>query len=535
MTNRSRKSYVICFLWLTNLFLISCHQQAPQNEGQCLRIGISYDPLSLDPRCTYLKKDISLAKALYEGLSRERISEDHVILGIAENYTVSHGGTVYTFDLKDTQWSNGDPVTAYDFEESIKQIHTKNLPISYHNLLYIIKNSRAIMEEQLPIEQLGIKALNAKTLAITLEHPSLNFIEMVSHPLFFPVHASLREYYKNPKIKPVYISNGPFTLSDFQPQKHLIMQKNAHYYDVDKVKTDTLIFKVMSDSHTAAKFFKNNLIDVLGNPWIAKIPQEVLNNTPEEIKHVYSVCSTSILIYNLHMPVLQNKSLRKALAFAINKESLIPLLNSARIANSFIPPELSEIHNQELLNQEQREKIAREYFKEAKATLSEKELSEISLIYPQESSIFSLIVQELQQQFKNVLGIHIPIQGVEYFYFLEKRNKGEFYLSVGGWIAEYLNARNFLTILGNSENKETSHQLGKWNNKQFDEILGKYHTQTFTKKDQILAEKLIEEDIPIFPLYHFNYIYIAHPRVNNLYTSPLGHVDLKEVEVLNLV
>lgn len=288
----------------------------------------------------------------------------------------------------------------------------------------------------------------------------------------------------------------------------------------------------MSDSHTAAKCFRNNLIDVLGNPWIAKIPQEMLNNTPKEITHIHPVCSTSLLIYNLNMPVLQNKALRKALAYAIDKESLLPLLNSARIAHSFLPPELSEIHDQQVLSKEQREKKAREYFEEAKSSLSEKELAKLSLIYPQESSVFSFIVQELQQQFKNILGIHIPIQGIEYFCFLEKRNKGEFYLSVGGWIAEYLHARNFLTILGNPENKETSHQLGKWNNQQFNNILEKYHTATFTKEDQILAEELIEDDLPVFPLYHFNYIYLSHPRVKNLNISPLGHVELKDVEVL---
>ncbi|WP_366223896.1 ABC transporter substrate-binding protein [Chlamydia buteonis] len=103
---------------------------------------------------------------------------------MAEKYTVSNEGYVYTFNLRNTLWSNGDPLTAYDFEESIKQIHTKNLPISYHNLLYIIKNSKAIMEERLPIEELGVKALDAKTLEITLEHPSENFIEMVATHCF---------------------------------------------------------------------------------------------------------------------------------------------------------------------------------------------------------------------------------------------------------------------------------------------------------------------------------------------------------------
>lgn len=194
MVHRLRKHYALYFLCLSSLLLTSCHHRHSQeNTERCLRIGISYDPVSIDPRCTYLKKDVSLAKALYEGLIRERVSND-VILGIAEKYTVSNEGYVYTFNLRNTLWSNGDPLTAYDFEESIKQIHTKNLPISYHNLLYIIKNSKAIMEEGLPIEELGVKALDAKTLEITLEHPSENFIEMLAHPLFFPVHRSLREH-----------------------------------------------------------------------------------------------------------------------------------------------------------------------------------------------------------------------------------------------------------------------------------------------------------------------------------------------------
>ncbi|WP_348662653.1 peptide ABC transporter substrate-binding protein [Chlamydia vaughanii] len=533
MPHKTRKLYAICTLVLTSLLLASCHSAHHKGEEACLRIGMAYDPLSLDPRCTYLKKDVSIAKALYEGLTRERIDRDTVILGVAENYTISKEGTVYTFHLKDTKWSNGDPVTAYDFEASIKQLHEKSFPITYHNLLYIIKNSKAIIDDLLPIDQLGVKSLDSKTLEITLEHPTTSFLEIVSHPLFFPVHKSLRDHYNNKKETPLYISNGPFSVQDIQLQTHLILKKNNYYYDTDKVKINKLVFKIMSDSQTAAKCFKNNLIDILGNPWVAKVPQEILNNTPEETKRIHSVCATSMIIYNLNKPVLQNKALRKALGYAIDKEAILPLLNSARIATSFVPPELSEIKTEQTLTKIEREEKARQYFEEAKKALSQKELSELVLLYPQESSVFTLIVQEVQQQFKNVLGIHIPIQGIEYFCFLEKRQKGEFYLSVGGWIAEYLNARNFLTILGSPENKETNNQIGKWNNQCFDEILKKYQTATFTKEDQKIAEELIEEELPIFPLYHSNHVSLAHPRVRNFYVSPLGHVDLKEVEVLS--
>ncbi|EPJ29561.1 bacterial extracellular solute-binding s, 5 Middle family protein, partial [Chlamydia psittaci 09DC78] len=110
--------------------------------------------MSLDPRSACLSKDISIAQALYEGLVRERSA--HPELALAQYYTISSDQTVYTFYLKEASWSNGDPVTAYDFEESIKQIHKLEVACSSNFLLSVIKNSHAVMSKQLPVDTLGI-------------------------------------------------------------------------------------------------------------------------------------------------------------------------------------------------------------------------------------------------------------------------------------------------------------------------------------------------------------------------------------------
>lgn len=501
-----------------------------RQQEKILRIGISYDPLSMDPRCAYLKKDVSIAKALYEGLVRECI--DHqVLLGSADHYTISDDGKTYTFYLKKAHWSNGDPLTAYDFEASLKQIHEKQFPITYHRLIYSIKNSQAIIENNAPIEQLGIRSLDDTTLEITLEHPADDFLEVLSNPLFFPVHASLRDSYTQSSPSLLPISNGPFALEDFQPQKLLTLKKNPHYHDISKVHLDQIVFTVLTDARTASKCFANHMIDILGNPWIAKIPREIFNNSPEDMRHIHTMCATSMIIYNVQQPILQNKNLRKAINYSIDRESLLSLINSGRVATSFLPPELSKLTRQEHLTKEEREIKAQHYFAEARKTVSPTDLAKLSIIYPKESAVYGLVAEAIQQQIKDILHIHIPIQGIEYGCFVEKRQKGDFYLSLGGWIAEYLHPKNFLTTLKTPENKETSNQIGKWNHPKYDQLLRKYATLTFNMHDQRLAEELIEEESPVFPLYHSNQVSLFHPRIKNLYFSPLGHVDLKEADI----
>ncbi|EPP35550.1 bacterial extracellular solute-binding s, 5 Middle family protein [Chlamydia ibidis] len=525
-----RKFSFLCFLFIP--LASGCHQFKLATLQKELRIGMSYDPVSLDPRATYLKKDISIAKVLYEGISREKLSSGEVILGIADSYTLDESECTYTFRLKNTFWSNGDPLTAHDFEASIKQIYSKELSISQHNLLHTIKNSKRVLEGE-PIEILGVRAIEDYILEIQLENPIDNFLEILSHPLFFPVHKSLRERYCNSEKQTIYISNGPFIIREYLPQKHLIVEKNPYYHSEEKVKLQSIIFKIVSDPHTAVKLFKNNLIDILGNPWISTIPKEIFLHASEKERHIYPVCATSLLIYNLHTSALANKALRKAISYSIDKEALISLVNVGRIARSFIPPELSKLTPNHLtMTQQEREHKARQYFKEAMTTLSPEQISELVIIYPFESTAVSLVVQEIQQQIKRVLGIHIPIQGTEYFCFLEKRKQGDFYISMGGWIAEYLDAKNFLSTIGSPTVSE-GYRLSKWEHPVYNDLIKKYSSNSFSVEDQIYAEELIQEESPIFPLYHYNYAYIARPGITNIYASPLGHIDLRGVEIVN--
>ncbi|WP_041468078.1 peptide ABC transporter substrate-binding protein [Chlamydia felis] len=529
MTRKSNKFLIlilssILFCGVLLLCTTSCHTNTSRDKHS-LNIAISHDPMSLDPRNVSLSKDISIAQALYEGLVRER--PNHPELALTERYTVSDDKTIYTFYLKDTSWSNGDPVTAHDFEESIKQILHLGAACSSNSLLGVIKNYQAVMSKQLPIESLGIRAIDTLQLEITLEKPIPHFLELLAAPIFFPVHKSLREFSSSGGEKLPYISNGPFIIDSYHPQTQLIIKKNPLYHDKHSVHIETITFQIVPDAHTSLQLFQKHLVDWVGSPWSSPISKEEQHHISKDKLHTYPVLGTTSLICNLKNSPTNNIFLRKALAYAIDKPSLLQFVSHGKVANHFLPPELSKMPRISAQSPEKRQQQAYAYFKEAEKELSQKQISELSIIYPIESTCLNAIVQEIQQQIKNVLGIHLTIQGLEYHCFLDKRRREDFTLATGRWIAEYPRPSSFLTFLGNLKNNEST----KWENAQYNRILTELLSQEEKIQDQILAEELIDAENPIIPLYHFNYTYAANPKIHNAYTSLLGHIDLKEIEL----
>ncbi|WP_192940624.1 peptide ABC transporter substrate-binding protein [Candidatus Chlamydia corallus] len=516
------KSLVLTLFFLCPT-LLSCSKQEISEKN--LIIAMSHDLADLDPRNAYLSRDISLAKALYEGLTRE--THEGIKLALAESYTLSEDQRVYSFKLRPSLWSDGTPLTAYDFEESLKQLHSEEVSTSVHTLLSVIKNSLAINSGQKSRETLGINAKDDLTLEITLEQPFPYFLALMACPVFSPVHKSFRDYYKTRTPPSTYISNGPFILKKREHQNYVILEKNPYYYDHGSVHLNLVTLKIIPDQSTASKLFKNKSIDWIGSPWSSPLPNEDQKILAKEKIHTYPVLSTTLLIYNLQKPLIQNKALRKAIAYAVDKKAISRLVPSTEEALTLVPPDLSEIHIEEEITTEERLKKAKAYFQEAKQTLSEKELVELSILYPVDSYNSSIIVQEIQRQLKDVLGLKIKIYGTEYHCFLKKRRQGDFFIATGGWIAEYLSPMSFLSILGNPKD------LTKWKNCDYEETLAKIRLTQAYKDNLKRAEMMIEEETPIIPLYHGKHIYAINPKIQNTFGSLLGHMDLKNVEILS--
>lgn len=518
---------LIPFLSLT-FGLTSCHQKE-ENLRNILRVAICHDPMSLDPRQVFLIKDVCIAKALYEGLVRENDGSLH--LALAERYSLSQDRCVYTFFLKKTFWHNGDLVTAYDFEESIKQFYLHEVDNVALRLLALIKNSHAVLKGDIPVENLGVRALDEHTLEITLEHPSSHFLETLTHPVFYPVHASLREYYRNRSKRSLpIISNGPFIIRCYEPQNFLLLDKNPFYHDQKNVSLDAVRLQIVPDIHTAVQLFQKKYVDLVGLPWSSSFPLEEQKNLSQDFLYDYPVLNCTVLFCNVNHKPLDNPSLRAALSLAIDRETLLKLAGKGSIATSFVHPSLSKMPL-DVLSQKERISLAKNYLAEALKTVPQEELKKITLIYPIESIVLRAVVQEIRQQLFDVLGFKISTLGLEYHSFLDKRSKGEFSLSTGNWVADYQQAKAFLSILGNGT-KYKDYQVIDWQNQEYTDIVSRLLVEDSTDL-QILAEQLLLKESPLIPLYHLDYTYAKHPKVSNLQTSSLGEIDLKRVSLVD--
>lgn len=497
--------------------------------SKVLRIAMSHDPLSLDPRCVYLSRDVAICQFTYEGLMRA--STDQLEPALATDIIISPCKTRYLFRLKHSTWSNGEPLTAYDFEQSIKDIFDYDVVSHTISLLAPIKNALNVLNKKAPVESLGLKALDAYTLEIVLEHPCEYFLDLLASPIYFPVHSSLRgEQAKRHTYS--HVSNGAVTIQKFLPQNQIVLQKNPYYHDEQFVMPfDRMVFQVVPDHHTSVQLFRNNQIDWIGAPWSSTLSQEERRSIPPDQIHSYPLMATAALVCNvLHGP-LQNKYLRKAIHLALDREKILPFIYPGQAAHHFTHPALSLLKDDpSKLSIEQRRQTAKEYLLLAKQTLSDKDLASITMIYPLDSSNLKDVVQEVQKQLKEVLNLDIHIQGLEYQCFLSKRRNFDFSLATGKWIAEYHHPLSFLSIFSSSS--AFLHPiLTQWENQEFNGLISDLSQIQYEGAKQEKAEQLLDEHLPVIPLYHFNYLYALNPKIQYQRSGFLRHTHLQQIQL----
>jgi len=152
-----------------------------------LKMALPVQVSHLDPRIGVDDTSGSIIRLLFEGLTRIGPS-GKVELGMAEKVAISPDLKKYTFILRNAVWTNGDPVTAFDFEHAWKTVLSMPSQTFFSNFFSPIKNAREIKRKTLPPESLGAEAKDARTLIVELDHPAPYFLELLAHTIFSPVH-----------------------------------------------------------------------------------------------------------------------------------------------------------------------------------------------------------------------------------------------------------------------------------------------------------------------------------------------------------
>ncbi|WP_051585890.1 ABC transporter substrate-binding protein [Caldanaerobius polysaccharolyticus] len=302
-----------------------------------LRYNLGEEPPQMDPQQTQDAVSMNVINAVMEGLMRYD-QNGKVMPGIAESYTVSKDGLTYTFKLRDAKWSNGDPVTAQDFEYAWKRALDPKLGAIYAYIMYPIKNAEAYNTKKITDpNQVGVKALDAKTLQVTLERPLPYFPDLTAFATYMPLnqkfYETVKDKYGSEPDKMLY--DGPWVIKSWNHQQKMVLEKNPNYWNKDAIKLNKIEFSMVNDRNTELNMFLTGQLDV------AQVASEQFDRVKKagyEIKS-FSDGSSWYFQFNTKDPVLKNANIRKALTLAVDRNTFVKdiLKNDSKPATGYVP------------------------------------------------------------------------------------------------------------------------------------------------------------------------------------------------------
>ncbi|MCF6097116.1 peptide ABC transporter substrate-binding protein [Thermovorax subterraneus] len=527
---------VVLALVLVAGLLAGCGQQGSQQQGgqqnkaKEIAFTIGAEVPSLDPQKATDTYAILVGHHIFEGLVR--VHNGQVQPGMAEKWEVSEDKTTYTFHLRDAKWSDGKPVTAYDFEYAIKRLLDPNTASEYAFQGYYIVNGEEYNTKKITDpNQIGVKALDEKTLQIKLKVPVKYFESLLSFISFMPVRKDfveqMGEKFAADADKLLY--NGPFILKEWKHEQELVLEKNPNYWNKDAVKIDKVTIYVVNDANTAFQMFENGETD-----W-EYIPAEMVEQMEKEGKAKYFYDGAEFYLqFNVKRegkPWLANENFQRAIGFAIDREALIKavLKGVSDPATRYVLPQLAglektfaEEYPYEFYSKNADVAKAKEYLEKAMKELKINDPSKLTFEYlTDDTQRAKLTAEFIQDQLKKNLGINMTVKQVPFKQRLELMTKMDYDVVFAGWGPDYNDPMTYLDLwVTGGRHNDTG-----WSNKQYDELIQFAKTTTDFKKraDAMFeAEKLLLEKGPIVPIYFRKRAWVCNDRIKGLVTDFIG-------------
>jgi oligopeptide transport system substrate-binding protein len=469
-----------------------------------LHRGNAGEPQTLDQAHTSINIEEFILKDLYEGLTIYDAA-GKVTPGAAETWDLSDDGIVYTFKLRaDAKWSDGSPVTAADFVFSLQRTEDPKTAAGYANILFPIKNAEKVNKGELPVDQLGVKAIDEKTLEITLERPTPFFLELLAHQTALPVSKASVEKNGADFVKPgIMVSNGAYKLVAHTPNDSLTTEKNPEYWDAANVKIDKVIFYPIDDQAASVRRFEAKEMDLAYNFSADQLDR--LRKSYGEQVHVSPTLATYYYAFDTRQEPYSDVRVRRALSMSVDRDFLAKEIYSGSQLPSYsmVPPGMANYGDPAKadfseMSQLDREDEAVKLMKEAGYGEGGKPLN-IEIRYNTNPN-HERVATAVADMWKNTFGAKVSLVNLDvssHYAYLQEG--GKFNVARAGWVADYADAENFLA-LSLSSNKTFNY--GHFENAEFDALMKKsYEEVDPTVRSKILheAEALLMKEQPIAP------------------------------------
>jgi peptide/nickel transport system substrate-binding protein/oligopeptide transport system substrate-binding protein len=491
---------------------------AAQAAAQMIwRRGALGDPGSLDPHKAQTLIESNILGDLYEGLLG-RDAGGALVAGVAESWSAGADGRTYLFHLRrDARWSNGDPVTADDFVYAFRRLMAPQTGAPYATILYTLKNAEKINHGALPVEDLGVRALDDGRLEIALEQPAPYFLEQLAHFAAKPLHRKSIAAFGGDFVHPDHlVTNGAFALKKFIPGDSVVLARNPFYYDAGKVALDAEEFLPLEDRSAALRRFMAGEIDSYDEVPVEEIGF-VRRKLGGALRQSESLGSYYYVFDTRHAP-FDDSRVRQALSMAIDRTFLAAKIWRGAMAPSasFVPPGIASYGAPARpawadRSFAERQDEARRLFAEAGYGAGGKAL-EIEIRFNNSGSHRATAVA-VADMWKAV-GVATRILGSDAAtHYALLAEKPRFDVARSSWFADYPDAENFL-FLAESGNKGLN--TASFANAGYDALIRAARAAADPgRRSAILheAEALLLREQPWMPLMSYRSSDLVSPRL----------------------
>ncbi|PHM66320.1 periplasmic murein peptide-binding protein precursor [Xenorhabdus stockiae] len=488
------------------------------------------EPASLDPHKSDSSSEFDILVDLFERLV-DTDKEEKIIPALAERWETTDNKTWIFYLRKEAKWSDGSPVTAHDVVFTWRRLVTPDTVSPYGSYLVQanITNAQAVLSGKKKPEELGIKALNDKTLEVTLEKPKAGLLQMLAHAVMSPLNEKVVTKHGNKWTQPqFFVSNGPFTLSEWVVNEKIVGVRNPHYWDNKNTIINKVTYLPISDYKADLNRYLAGELDISnGGPtdFFSKLQKELGDQF-----HIKPIMSVSYYLFNTQKPPFNDVRVRQALTLALDRDVIAGrvLGQGQKPAYHVVSPGSGgmELKHPDYASWTQEQRVEK-----AKALLNEAGFNEgnplkFKLLYNTSDAHKRLAIAASSIWKKN-LGVDAILENQESKSQTESLYQGNFEVGRYAWQADYNSPFTFLEIFmtGNTNN------ITKYSNPEFDKLVLKADETN----EQAIYQKaldIITHDSPAIPVYYFVRVKLVKPYVGGLFVSPLGHIMTKDLYII---
>jgi oligopeptide transport system substrate-binding protein len=509
-----------------------------ETTPQVLLWNVGADPKTIDPTLNGASDGGDVINQTFEALTREK--SGIVYPGIAESWEVSEDGLTITFNLRESNWSDGTPLTAHDFVYSWKRGMDPATASEYSwiwEYTNVVGAADAAFGEG-SLDDVGVAALDDYTLEVKLNNPTDYILSLLSFYHFMPVKQSAVEsaadgaWAKDPALA---VSNGPFVLTSYTIGQGLVLEKNPEYWNAENVMLDKIDAVFIDEESTAYQAFQSGELQFIPSVPTAEVPRLIAED-PQF--YVFPLLGTYYYNFNMKLELWENPLVRKAINMAIDRELICDTLGAGQVpAAGFVPPGFLDDKGNDFFETAGTYGLATDDSKvaEAQALLAEagfpngEGFPEFTIMY-NTSEGHQMVAEIIQEMLKTNLGLNASLENQEWAVFQDTRKVGDYELARGGWLTDFMDPSGLLSIFttGNAYNDP------KFENEEYDRLLSLSSQTRGAEHFEALyaAQDILMNELPIVPVYHYSDTMLVSDVVVGWDRSVLGTVDFSGASIV---